>query len=98
MLDLLTDATGIYWGQGTGPDEFVARVALTDGGDGTLVLEYEAWSRRHGLQHAEAARLGRADGGCCSSPPRTATATRCCSARARPGVFGSVGRRAGWAW
>lgn len=91
VLDLLSDATGIYWGQGTGPDEFVARVALTDCGDGSLVLEYEAWSRERGLQHAEAARMGRADGGVTLVATSDGDSDTMVFREGEPGVFGSVG-------
>ena len=61
-LEHLARASGVYWGNGTGPDPFVARAALTNGADGTVTLEYEAWSSERGLEHAEVARMGLVDG------------------------------------
>jgi hypothetical protein len=61
-LEHLARASGVYWGNGTGPDPFVARAALTNGADGTVTLEYEAWSSERGLEHAEVARMGLVNG------------------------------------
>lgn len=91
LLDQLALATGVYWGHGSGPDDFVARVSLADGGAGTLTLEYEAWSHEHGLQHAEAARLGRADGGVTLVATSDGSGDTLVFREGEPGVFGSTG-------
>ncbi|WP_426560384.1 hypothetical protein ACPPVT_11650 [Angustibacter sp. McL0619] len=61
VLDHLSAAPGVYWGEGQGPggSRFVARVALQQQPDSTLTFDYEAWSASGGLQHAESARLAR---------------------------------------
>ncbi|MBC7640073.1 MAG: hypothetical protein H7231_09865 [Rhodoferax sp.] len=91
ILDLLAEAGGVYWGRGTGPDEFVARVSLTDAGDGTLVMEYEAWSHENGLQHAEAARLGRVDDGVTLVATSDGASDTMVFREGEHGVFGSTG-------
>ena len=91
ILDLLVEASGVYWGRGTGPDPFVARVSLTDAGDGTLVMEYEAWSHDHGLQHAEAARLGRVDDGVTLVATSDGASDTMVFREGEHGVFGSTG-------
>ena len=91
ILDLLAEASGVYWGSGTGPDAFVARVSLTDAGDGTLVMEYEAWSHEHGLQHAEAARLGRIDDGVTLVATSDGASDTMVFREGEHGVFGSTG-------
>jgi len=91
VLDLLAQASGVYWGRGTGPDEFVARVSLTDAGDGSVVVEYEAWSHEHGLQHAEAARLGRVDDGVTLVATSDGTSDTMVFREGEHGVFGSTG-------
>ncbi|MEO7746696.1 MAG: hypothetical protein ABIV05_10795 [Actinomycetota bacterium] len=91
ILDVLADASGVYWGRGTGPDEFVARVSLTDAGDGTLVVEYEAWSHDHGLQHAEAARLGRVDDAVTLVATSDGASDTMVFREGEHGVFGSTG-------
>lgn len=91
VLDVLARATGVYWGEGRGADDFVARVVLTDGGHGTVTLEYEAWSRTHGLLHAEAARLCRADGGVTLVATSDGSGDTMAFREGEPGVFGSTG-------
>ena len=91
ILDLLAGASGVYWGRGTGPDEFVARVSLTDAGDGTLVMEYEAWSHENGLQHAEAARLGRVEDGVMLVATSDGASDTMVFREGEHGVFGSTG-------
>ncbi|GAA4354511.1 hypothetical protein [Angustibacter luteus] len=61
VLDHLSAAPGVYWGEGQGPggSRFVARVALIAQSDASLTFDYEAWSPGGGLQHAESARLAR---------------------------------------
>lgn len=91
VIDLLARATGVYWGEGTGPDDFVARVAVEDAGDGTLIVGYEAWSRQHGLQHAEAVRLGPSDGGAILVATSDGSGDTLLFREAELGVFGSTG-------
>jgi hypothetical protein len=63
VLEHLWAMPGVYWGLGRGPNtDFVSRVAVTPQDDGSVTLDYEAWSHDEGLQHAEAIRLCRAPG------------------------------------
>lgn len=91
ILDQLAEAAGVYWGSGSGPDDFVARVCLTDVGDGTFALEYEAWSHTNGLQHAEVARIGRADTGVTLVATSDGSSDALTFREGEPGVFGSTG-------
>jgi hypothetical protein len=60
VLDHLWTMPGVYWGLGRGPNtDFVCRVSVTPHDDGSVTLDYEAWSQDEGLQHAEAMRLCR---------------------------------------
>lgn len=60
VLDHLWTMPGVYWGLGRGPNtDFVSRVAVVAHADGSVTLDYEAWSQDEGLQHAEAMRLCR---------------------------------------
>jgi hypothetical protein len=63
VLDHLWTMPGVYWGLGRGPNtDFVCRVAVATQDDGSVTLDYEAWSQDEGLQHAEAMRLCRVPG------------------------------------
>jgi hypothetical protein len=63
VLDHLWAMPGVYWGLGRGPNtDFVSRVAVVPQDDGSVTLDYEAWSQDEGLQHAEAIRLCRTPG------------------------------------
>ena len=60
VLDHLWAMPGVYWGLGRGPNtDFVSRVAVLPHDDGSVTLDYEAWSHDEGLQHAEAIRMCR---------------------------------------
>jgi hypothetical protein len=60
VLDPLWTMPGVYWGLGRGPNtDFVCRVAVVAHDDGSVTIDYEAWSHDEGLQHAEAMRLCR---------------------------------------
>jgi hypothetical protein len=60
VLDHLWTMPGVYWGLGRGPNsDFVSRVAVQPQDDGSVTLDYEAWSSDEGLQHAEAMRMCR---------------------------------------
>lgn len=60
VLDHLWTVPGVYWGLGQGPNsEFVSRVAVVSHEDGSVTIDYEAWSEAEGLQHAEAMVLAR---------------------------------------
>lgn len=64
VLDHLWTMPGVYWGLGRGPNtDFVCRVATVAHDDGSVTLDYEAWSQDEGLQHAEAMRLCRVPDG-----------------------------------
>jgi hypothetical protein len=64
VLDHLWTMPGVYWGLGRGPNtDFVSRVAVMAHTDGSVTLDYEAWSQDEGLQHAEAMRLCRVPDG-----------------------------------
>ncbi len=91
VLDRLAMATGVYWGEGTGPQDFVARVVIGADDDGSLTLEYEAWSAVHGLLHVEAARLGEADGGVSLVSTSDGSEDTMVFREGEPGVFGSTG-------
>ena len=91
VLRHLARASGIYWGDGTGPDEFVARVQIGANLDGTVTIEYEAWSPTNGLQHVEAARLGPADGGVTLVATSDGSGDTMVFREAEPGVFASIG-------
>jgi hypothetical protein len=63
VLDHLWAMPGVYWGLGRGPNtDFVSRVSVQPHDDGSVTLDYEAWSQDEGLQHAEAMRLCHAPG------------------------------------
>ena len=91
VLSRLAQAKGIYWGDGTGPDEFVARVVIGAGSDGTVTVEYEAWSITNGLQHVEAARLGPDDGAVTLVATSDGSGDTMVFREGEPGVFGSTG-------
>lgn len=91
VLDRLAQAGGVYWGEGTGPDTFVARVVLGTDADGTVTLEYEAWSTTDGLQHVEAARLGTDAGGVTLVATSDGSGDTMVFREGEPGVFGSTG-------
>jgi hypothetical protein len=60
VLDHLWAMPGVFWGLGRGPNtDFVSRVAVVRHDDGSVTLDYEAWSNDEGLQHAEAMRMCR---------------------------------------
>jgi hypothetical protein len=64
VLDHLWAMPGVFWGLGRGPNtDFVSRVAVVPHDDGSVTLDYEAWSNDEGLQHAEAMRMCRAPDG-----------------------------------
>jgi hypothetical protein len=93
VLDRLTAAPGVYWGEGQGPggSRFVARVALQQQADSTLTLDYEAWSPTGGLQHAESARLARTDGTVTLAATSNGGDDVMLFREGETGVFGSVG-------
>ena len=91
VLAHLALASGIYWGDGNGPDEFVARVAIGANLGGTVTIEYEAWSPTNGLQHVEAARLGPAEGGVTLVATSDGSGDTMVFREAEPGVFASIG-------
>jgi hypothetical protein len=60
VLEHLWAMPGVFWGLGRGPNtDFVSRVAVVPQEDGSVTLDYEAWSNDEGLQHAEAMRMCR---------------------------------------
>lgn len=64
VLDHLWAMPGVFWGLGRGPNtDFVSRVAVVRHDDGSVTLDYEAWSNDEGLQHAEAMRMCRTPDG-----------------------------------
>jgi len=91
VLRRLAQASGVYWGEGKGPDEFVARVLVGADVDGTVTIEYEAWSSANGLQHVEAARLGRDDGGVTLVATSDGSGDTMVFREGESGVFGSIG-------
>lgn len=91
VLDLLATATGVYWGKGAGPQDFVARVVIGADDDGSLTLEYEAWSGAHGLLHVEAARVGAAEDGVTMVSTSDGSGDTMVFREGEPGVFGSTG-------
>ncbi|MGL5858521.1 MAG: hypothetical protein ACRC35_09000 [Angustibacter sp.] len=93
VLDRLSAAPGVYWGQGrgSGGGRFVARVLVQGHPDASVTFDYETWSPEGGLQHAESARLAR------TGPWVTLVATSnggddtMSFREGDQGVFGSVG-------
>jgi hypothetical protein len=95
VLDHLWAMPGVFWGLGRGPNtDFVSRVAVFPHDDGSVTLDYEAWSNDEGLQHAEAMRM-------CRTPDNTGRVVLMATSdgsddtmtfrEGESGVFGSTG-------
>lgn len=93
VLDRLSAAPGVYWGEGQGPGggRFVARVCLQGQDDGTLTFDYEAWSPQGGLQHAESGRFARTGSTVTLAATSNGGDDIMVFREGEPGVFGSVG-------
>lgn len=91
VLDRLATAAGVYWGEGTGPQDFVARVVIGADADGSLTLEYEAWAGGQGLLHVEAARIGASDDRVTLVSTSDGGDDVMVFREGEPGVFGSTG-------